>query len=212
MKERTSAQAYPLDWPDGWKRTKPENQRPSPFGGSYMQRKNLTVYSAAQDVLRELGRLGARLPVISSNLRVKGDGVPYSGQRNPYDAGVAVYFRLAGEPRVLACDRWALVQENMRAIAKHIEALRGMERWGVGSIEQAFRGFTGLPETAGRARPWRAVLGFAPEDSPVIEDVKVFYKRAALSLHPDMPGGSHEEMAELNAARDAALTELGDDG
>lgn len=28
-------------------------------------------------------------------------------------------------------------------------------------------------------------------------------------LHPDMPGGSHEAMAQLNEARDAALQEIG---
>lgn len=28
-------------------------------------------------------------------------------------------------------------------------------------------------------------------------------------VHPDVPGGTHEEMAELNAARDQALAEIG---
>lgn len=61
------------------------------------------------------------------------------------DRGAAVYFEMKGKPVSLACDKWNRVEDNIWAIAKHIEALRGQQRWGVGSIEQAFRGYTALP-------------------------------------------------------------------
>lgn len=38
---------------------------------------------------------------------------------------------------------------------------------------------------------------------------RIAAKEIAREHHPDVPGGSHEEMAELNAARDRALAEIG---
>lgn len=46
----------------------------------------------------ELGRLGARYPVVSSNVELRRDGLPLSGRPEPHDPGVAVYFQLAGRP------------------------------------------------------------------------------------------------------------------
>ena len=54
---------------------------------------------------------------------------------------------------VLACDRWDRPEHNLRAIAKHVEAIRGQERWGVGSVAQAFRGYQALPSRA-TGKPW----------------------------------------------------------
>lgn len=209
MKERKGVSAHPLAWPLGWERTKvPSHSR---FGGSaYKQSKHpLTVYSGVQMVRAELDRIvGISDVVISTNLDVRNDGIPYSGQKEPADSGVAVYFRMHGDERVLACDRWRTVAENLRAIAKHIEAMRGQDRWGVGSLEQAFRGFVGIPETAGRERTWREVFEI-PDGVAVSRDfIQLAYKTLARKRHPDH-GGSNEEMAELSRARDAALEEIG---
>jgi hypothetical protein len=38
----------------------------------------------------------------------------------------------------LACDRWDKVQDNIYAIAMTIEPLRGIERWGSGSMVEQF--------------------------------------------------------------------------
>jgi len=58
----------------------------------------------------------------------------------------------------LACDRWDKVQDNIYAIAMTIEPLRGIERWGSGSmVEQAFTGFFALPAPKS---PWE-ILVFA---------------------------------------------------
>ena len=43
-------------------------------------------------------------------------------------AGVAVYFTWDGEQRSMACDRWHKIESNMRALAKSINALRGLDR------------------------------------------------------------------------------------
>ena len=110
------------------------------------------------------------------------------------------------EERVLACDRWGLVEHNLRAIAKHIESIRGQARWGVGSLEQSFRGYTALPADDEK-RPWKVVLGLHPGIEPNRETIQRYYRRAASDCHPDR-GGSNEAFAELALARKRGLAAL----
>src|SRR3546814_9529449 len=96
----------------------------------------VTIATALDRLEAELTRLGARGIILSSNLERTLSGAPRSGQADPADPGVAVYFTLKGKDTVLACDRWYRAADNMVAIAKHIEAIRGMDRWGVGRSEE----------------------------------------------------------------------------
>lgn len=138
-----------------------------------------------RELSNELDRLGARNPILSTNIRVRLDGLPYSNQSQPDDRGAAIYFDLKGKPVSLACDRWDRVEDNIWAIVKHIESLRGQDRWGVGNIEQAFRGYLALPErTSGSA--WWEVLGVAVNASA--EQVKDAYRLLAKKHHPDSGG------------------------
>lgn len=186
----------PLYWPEGWKRT--ERTQRSRFG-------NCTVASECREVLNELGRMN--VPdynvIISTNLRTRLDGLPYSNQPRIDDPGVAVWFSLNGEERVLACDRWDTIAGNLRAIAKHIGALRGQDRWGVGSLEQAFRGYAALP-AGDEPRDWRAFLGFGPEEIVYPTLINERFKKLAMDRHPDH-GGTDESFAELAMARKHAL-------
>ena len=193
--------AWPLCWPSGWKRA--ARRERARFGAH-------TVYKAIQEVYHQVELLGvARGRVIlSTNLALRLDGIPYSGQRAPQDPGAAVYFELRrGAPRVLACDRWDRVEHNLWALARHVDAMRAMERWGVGSLEQAFAGFVGLPERAGQ-RAWWQTLGLDGPGGHTLERVQAAYRARARVLHPDLPGGSTEAMAELNEAREVALREI----
>lgn len=195
---------YPLDWPAGKPRTK--SPKHSPFG---RVGKSLTVAVGTKEVLHELSLMGVGdwNVVISTNIQLRRDGLPYSRQEGLDDAGVAVYFRIGDEPHVLACDAWFSVAENLRAIARHINALRGMERWGVGSLKQAFTGYRALPEAASGAS-WRRVLELG--DGEVSEgDVRTAYRRLALTRHPDRPSGSQEAFVELQGALGDALREIG---
>lgn len=191
-----SEQASPLSWPQGWPRAR---SRSDPKFGEQ------SIDVATQDVLAELGRLGARRIIISTNLRLRVDGLPYSGQPQPFDAGVAIYFELGGKRTVLACDKWRKIQQNMRAITKHIEALRGQDRWGVGSIERAFAGYAALPAPD----DWRQILGYEPGENPHITKVAERFRERAQKAHPDVPGGSHDAMARLNRGYETARKELG---
>lgn len=150
--------------------------------------------------------LGATSATISSNLELRQDGLPKSNQRQPNDVGVAVYFKLKKSDRVLACDKWARIEDNMWAIAKHIDALRGQQRWGVGSIDQAFAGCTALPaagETSGET--WWSVLGVNRTDSADL--IRAAYRAKAKASHPDL-GGTTEDFQRIQQAWEQADKEL----
>jgi len=185
-------EAYPLAWPIGRPRTKSPDR----------SRFRTTLGVAIKEIQLEVERLGGRHLVISSNLPLRRDGLPYSSARHPEDRGVAVYFELKKRPMCFACDRWEQIADNMRAIAKTIDALRGIERWGSGQmVEQAFTGFAALPAPE---QPWQ-VLGVGAHASR--EEIERAYRLLASKHHPDR-GGDPAQMARINAARDALISGL----
>lgn len=207
-------QAYPLQWPLSRPRTKTPTR--AAFGkkvtrighsSDWSEKASLTVADALGRLQREIDLLGARNYVLSSNVQLRLDGLPRSGQPEPADRGVALYFTLSGKPHCLPCDRYDRVADNIAAIAKHIEATRAIERYGVASIAEMFTGFMALPEP-GAKKSWREILGFSPNLTPSAGTVEDQFRRLAKKHHPDA-GGSNELMAELNAARAAALKEIG---
>lgn len=127
------------------------------------------------------------------------------------DPGAAVYFNLRYErvnkyitmPVALACDRWNTVEENLSAIGRHIEALRAQERWGVGRIEQAFRGYTAIPEKTGGISWWEVLQVTINASADEIRDS---YHRMAKIFHPDSgTHPDHNKMVALNAAYAMAM-------
>lgn len=183
-----NSKQFPLQWPLG----KTRNQRPE-----YSRFKPGSIYSEAQDIFRQLELMGASQIVISSNMQYRNDGLPYTRQ-NVHDTGVAVYFKSSnGDEQCIPCDSWVSLEENMRAIAKTIEAMRGIERWGGKSLmNAAFSGFKALPEAVVTAPPdrqhrdWWIVLG-VDRDSDA-HTVKQAYRRAQATTHPDAGGSSYD--------------------
>lgn len=210
----TDVTRYPLSWPHGWPRApQRQNARFSSRGGSYQNGGNwhiaVTISDGLDRLNDELKRLGARDVLISTNLVVGQRGMPLANQAEPRDPGVAVYFKLKGKDRVLACDSWRRTAENLAAIAAHIDAIRRQERYKVGTLDQAFAGYDALPPPGADNRPpWRKVFGFTSPGTIAIEQVEVRYRHLAKQFHPDMQNGSHDAMAQLNQAREAAYKEL----
>lgn len=187
------AEAYPLHWPAGWPRAK--RKVSAPFRMSFAK--------ARDELMRELRLMGARYPVLSSNVPLRRDGLPYAGQREPEDAGVAIYFMWQGKQMTFACDRWDKVGDNVRAIGKTIEALRGIERWGASDMmERAFSAFEALPAPDGvvTLTCWQ-VLDLEPGASEM--EIERAYRMKAKSAHPDQ-GGSREEWDQLREAYEQA--------
>lgn len=144
--------------------------------------------------------------VVSTNLPLFRDGYPMTSAMEPTDPGVAVYFRLKSKPMAFACDRFLRVSENLQAISKTIEALRGIERWGASDMmERAFSGFKAL--TSGPSEDWREVLGFSPIEVVTRKMVESRYRELVKRHHPDM-GGGREDFERVMRAREAAIEEL----
>lgn len=151
--------------------------------------------------------MGARYIVASCNMRgYEKDGIwrPYHDARTPQDTGVAVYFDLKGDQLCMTCDRWRLLEDNVRAIGKTVEAMRGIERWGSSeTMKRAFSGFRHALPAAGI--DWRGVFDLKP--GATFDDAKRRHRELARNAHPDR-GGNEHEMVRLNQALDAAKEEL----
>jgi len=209
---------YPLSWPAGWRRTpsalrrrarfnKKERQHGATGEFLYARSSDLTVSQATERVLGELFALGVsqknETMIISTNLKVRLDGLPRSDQSAPADPGAAVYWERKGKRQVMAIDQYDRVADNLAAIAATLEAMRAIERHGGAQIlERAFTGFDQLPEP----NNWRHVLGLTTETA-TMDKAEAAYKKLAMARHPDR-GGTHEQMAAINAAWDQAKREF----
>jgi hypothetical protein len=199
MTKTEAAESFPLQWPLGRERTPSYLRKPAPF--------KTTMGRARDELLHELKLLGAREVVISSNVatyRRGGQDIMYADQSAAKsDPGVAVYYTWKGEQYALACDRWNSVTDNLQALNKTVDAIRGIERWGTGEMmKAAFAGFKALPQQAHTAgRPWWEVLVVSKDAS--WWQIEESYKSLRKVRHPDA-GGSHQSFIELQEAYEQA--------
>jgi hypothetical protein len=209
-----SVKRYPLEWPLGWRRVRSRRHgdfrmtREDRLSDGQTRRRSTPVNMAAatERLERQMELLGAREPTLSTNVSLSMRGVP-RGDENPSDPGAAVYFKFKGKATVLACDTYYRVAENIAALAAHIDALRRIDRYGVGTIEQALAGYKALP--ADSAADWRvALFGANPPNPITLAAVDSAYKYLAKEYHPDFTHDDGARMAWLNRARDYAMAEL----
>jgi hypothetical protein len=182
--------AYPLAWPAGFARS--QKREAGAFKTTLPR-----ALSNVQTSLRLFGKDSGKpvsAVVLSSNVTL--------GEHCPADPGVAVYFTWEGLQVCIPVDRYSTVEANLQAIHHIVEARRVELRHGTLALVRAsFRGFTALPPP----NDWRRTLEIP--DGPVSrETIEAAYRRLARIRHPDA-GGSHIAMADLNAAKDAALCE-----
>lgn len=199
-------EAYPLYWPEGRPRTSAGMRERARFDMSFAR--------ARDEVVRQIELMTGRYAwmvkeanlIISTNLQLRRDGLPLAGQRQPNDPGVAVYFNYKKTPVCFACDRWSRIEDNMQAIAKTIDALRGIARWGTGDMmEAAFKGFTALPSPNANPLHWLSVLGL--DVAATRADVESAYRRRRSETHPDR-GGSADEFSAVQRAYEQACREI----
>lgn len=146
-------------------------------------------------MIHQIELMGGYNLVVSTNLRRRQDGGIFAVdlRRGVEDPGVAVYFQ-RGDTRVcFCCDRYHHPWENMRAIGKTIEAMRGIERWGSAEmLDRAFTGFEALPPP----KHWSEILDVPATASKA--DINAAWRRK-------VKGATEAELYELNAAKDAAF-------
>lgn len=214
----TTIPRYPLQWPPGWKRTPSHARKNGQFGSrkkrgdtAYATLQQITINEAVGRLLEELRRFGVREDdvVISTNLELRLDGLPRSGQGNPSDAGIAVYWldrkHKDAPPKCIAVDQYFKVADNIAAAAATLEAMRAIDRHGGAAVlERAFVGFAALQAPEGPH--WSVVLG-VPADAGR-QAVEAAWRRLRSELHPDKPSGDHQRFIAAQAAYDRACVEV----
>ena len=175
----STATAYPLAWPPGWPRTLTREK------GQF----RTTMASALAALQDEVRRLGGRNLLLSSNVSL--------GSERPLDPGVVAYFQRGEQQVAIPCDRWSLVEHNVKAIANTIESMRAIERWGAKHMVSAM--FTGLAALPAPGADWRQQLG----NCTTLAEAEMAFRACMKVAHPDA-GGSQEQAAALNAAMQEA--------
>jgi hypothetical protein len=187
--------AYPLQWPEGFPRSKSRETgkfKTTLAGALKNVRTSLDLFS------KDSGKR-VEFIVLSSNVTL--------GAERPTDSGVAVWFTWDGLQLCIPVDRYSTPEANLQAIHHVIEARRTEMRHGTLALVRAtMTGFRALPAPGGRH--WRSVLDLPSDMAATPANIETAYRRLALVRHPDRPTGSTAMMAELNAARDAALKEI----
>lgn len=184
---------YPLRWPANFPRTTDREI-------SLFYQKSV---AEARDLLaRELARWNAWEVQISSNAPLLRNGMMKSEQPKAGDPGVAVYFELDGKNMVIPSDKWVLLSDNVHAVTKTLDALRGIQRWGTKAMMEAmFSGYKALPEQAS-GDAWWWTLGADPHASR--EEVKALYRKLGKQHHPDL-GGDPDEWRDIQEAYEEAM-------
>lgn len=193
----------------------------SEFTGRHRDSQFDSTWTQTEDLLlREVTHLAGRNLVLEIDVRefeIRNDGRPYARARAATPA-VRVAFESKHGPLTYATDRFWEWQDNARAIALGLEALRKIERYGIAGREQQYTGFKALP--AGRAMPASHMtsdqaydtifrLACGPAGDPAIrieiarnpDALASAYREARIKSHPDRHGGDHTLSDKLLTAR-----------
>jgi hypothetical protein len=172
------------------------------------------AYAKTLDLLeRELRHLRAKQIVIQAyfdRASIRNDGWPRSSAR-PKEPGVVVSFIGKAGEMAFPCDTYKDWEDNIRAIALSLEALRRVDRYGVTHHNEQYKGWAKLPPASDRmsARDALAFIqlyaGMAPTSREKLAEA---YRIAARKLHPDT-GGSPDQFILLGKAKAAIEAEYG---
>lgn len=171
-----------------WPHAETRHRRPAAFSAGW---------SATVDLLeREIGNLGARHAVIQ--LAVTEEDIRLDGQiranARPSHPGAIVSFDSRHGPLEYATDVFTHWQDNVRAIALGLEALRKVDRYGIAKRGEQYRGWKALP------------VGDGPSTERGAELIREHggVRQALMATHPDH-GGDPAEFADVQAAREAGI-------
>lgn len=167
---------------------------------------------------RELDHLGVTgavaMRVVATDADVRLDGMLRANAKVGY-RGVALSFTSRHGPLSYPCDTFAGAyygdppdwQINVRAIALALEALRKVDRYGVGGHGEQYAGWRAIESrptssftTKAEALAWLRDFAAPAIDPKNHIRTETLLRAAARKAHPDM-GGDPEDWARLDAAR-----------
>ena len=187
----------PLEWPHDVKR----RHWNKTIRGDFTADKALaTVASAVAKLETELSRHEATGAELSGGfLLTKGGNVSTVAPKFGEDPAVVLRYDIGSTMYCLPCDTYDTLAMNIAAIANHLEAIRRIVRYGVGTTEQMMGAFVALPAP----KSWQQILG-----ASTFEEAERNYRALALKHHPDQ-GGNAETFREITEAIETARKEFG---
>lgn len=161
----------------------------------------------------ELTKLGAKQITVQAGFKreqIRNDGWPYSSAKPEHPACSVQFVDRKGNQLAFRAIKYTRYEDNLRAIAMTLEALRAVDRYGVVEGEQ-YAGFKQIgaadPTQAGFSRQHAAafvanMVGYSQSyvlnaDKQVLDEI---YRTAAKRSHPDVTGGGDQDFKSLQLA------------
>lgn len=187
----------------GWPMDFTPNRKRSQFKSSFTD--TLSVLS------RELRHLGGGSSCPPSVLQIalrqqdfRNDGLPRASSI-PDHPGVILNVEPRRQPPLsFPCDTFDRWQDNLRAIALGLEALRKVDRYGITQTGQQYRGWQAIEaksagfDSADAAMKFVAVVAGVEDVTP--EQVAGVYRGARARAHPDRNNGDQTQWDRVEAA------------
>lgn len=202
-------------WPNNVRATPYDKRKRSPFRSAWG--------ATLDDLDRELVAAKAWNVVIEIDAppsEIRRDGMPRVDARTR-GPGVIISYELhyknnSVQRFVFPCDTYHDWQDNVRAIAKTLEALRAVDRYGVTRDGQQFAGFKAIPASTGTtlsveqaanvlSRHGGIVLN---QNQPDYEAARRAFRSARSRTHPDA-GGTTDEFTLVTSAGKALEQHFG---
>lgn len=178
------------------------------FTGKHQRSQFDSTWTATLQLLgREIGYLDGRDVVLEVDVTepfIRNDGMLHAKAR-PTSPGVRLAFESKHGPLTYATDRFNHWQDNVRAIALGLEALRKVDRYGITKRGEQYTGWKALPSAGAtvQAEPvmdadlaWSTIGSY--QDRPIsvfradctADDLRRAYRRARAANHPDRRDGN----------------------
>lgn len=178
-------------WPygDTSPRRRAQFRSPGRYQGGYQGAQRIPVERSIGELLDEVRQIQFREHsdevVIGAGYRpgdIRADGRPRADARAPLHPGVEVSFDSRYGRLTYATDVFDDWRDNLRAIAKGLEALRAVDRWGVAKRGQQYAGFALLSAGPGKEERGRQLVAQYGSVTAALR-----------ATHPDTGGDSASE-------------------
>jgi hypothetical protein len=164
---------------DKWPSEQTRRRLRSPFGSS--------LASTCETLARELRALNAKHIVVQVAVREQDfriDGGIRANARPPEHPGVIVAFESKHGPIKFAVDKYLDWEDNLRAVALGMEALRKVDRYGVTKRGEQYTGWRAIPRTTDPADSVQT----REQAQEILAPWGGDWRQAARATHPDTGG------------------------
>lgn len=177
-----------------------------------------STWSATRDLLEtELRMLGVRDAVLEVDAEpgsFRRDGSIYADARMVTPGVVLSFTHPKQGPLRFPSDKYKHFDDNVRALALGLEALRAVDRYGITPKAEQYSGWRAIPATTGNSDDGIVDAHTAAEFLSRFTDYKPIdllqwpdraigaWRKARSVTHPDVDGGSAQAFAKVERARE----------